>query len=44
MGENLAEHASLLSVNQGPRDYHGSFDPLTIHNCCRFTLEFRASD
>src|SRR5215467_3621749 len=27
-----------------PRDYHGSFDPLTLHKRCRYTLEFRASD
>ena len=30
--------------NVGPRDYYGSFDPLTLHKRCRCTLEFRASD
>ena len=29
---------------EDPRDYHGSFDPLTLHKHCRCTPEFRASD
>jgi hypothetical protein len=31
-------------IAYGPRDSHGSFDPLTLHKRCRCMLAFRASD